>query len=116
MAVPLCLPRNSRHARRPPLSCQHDPPPFGPSRQVSGLPWLLLCGDPRELRDDLAPVGLEGLLLAAAHEVDVELVDADRLELAQLRGRGLDVAEDAEAADELVGDELAGLRPHARVL
>src|SRR5918911_364042 len=86
------------------------------TRTRASLLMQPLRGDPGELRDDLAPVGAEGLLLAAGHEVDVELVDADRLELAQLRGRGLDVAEDAEAVDDLVGDELAVLRPHARVL
>ena len=50
------------------------------------------------------------------HEVDVELVDADRLELLQLGGRLVGVPEDAEAVADLVGDELAVLRPDARVL
>ena len=61
-------------------------------------------------------VGRERLLLAVRHQVDVELVDADRLELAQLRGRLLGVAEDAEAVADLVGDELAVLRADAGVL
>src|SRR5581483_6978308 len=41
-------------------------------------------GDACELRDDLPPVRLEHLFLAVRHQVDVELVDADRLELTQL--------------------------------
>src|SRR5215831_13294013 len=73
-------------------------------------------GDARELRDDLASVGLESLLLAVRHEVDVELVDADGLELAQLPPALLDAPDDAEALADLVGDELAVLGPDARVV
>ena len=51
-----------------------------------------------------------------AHQVDVELVDADRLELAQLGDRQLGAAEDAEAVADLVRDELAVLRADAGVL
>ena len=40
--------------------------------------------NPGEAGDDLLAVGLERLLLALGHQVDVELVDADRLELLQL--------------------------------
>ena len=68
------------------------------------------------MRDDVPPVGGQGLLLSLRHQVDVELVDADRLELLQLFRRLLGGAEDAEAVADLVGDELAVLRPDARVL
>ena len=78
--------------------------------------YLSRSGSRGELRDDVAAVGGEILLLAVGHEVDVELVDADRLELLQLRRRLLGVAEDAEAVADLVGDELAVLRADARVL
>jgi hypothetical protein len=44
------------------------------------------------------------------------VVDADRLELAQLLGDLLDVAEHREAVADLVRDELAVLRADARVL
>src|SRR5687767_1431635 len=64
----------------------------------------------RELRNDVLAVGGEVLLLTVGHEVDVELVDADRLELHQLLGRLLGGAEDAEAIADLVGHELAVLR------
>src|SRR5207302_737561 len=85
-------------------------------RRAAPRKGIRLSGYARELRDDLPPVRLQGLLLAVRHEVDVELVDADRLELAQLRGDGLDAAENAEAVDDLVGHELAVLRADARVL
>jgi hypothetical protein len=39
------------------------------------------------------------------------VVDADRLELAELRRDLPDVAEDGEAVADLVGDELAVLAP-----
>jgi hypothetical protein len=66
-------------------------------------------GDAGELRDDLLSIGLERLLLAVRHQVDVELVDADRLELTELLRALLDAADDAEALADLVGDELAVL-------
>src|SRR5688500_14459906 len=66
-----------------------------------------LGGDAREARDDLLAVGLERLLLALGHQVDVELVDADRLELLQLGDGVVGRAENAEAVADLVGDELA---------
>src|SRR3954468_19491111 len=66
-----------------------------------------LNGSPLELWDDLAAVGAEDVLLAVGHEVDVEVVDADRLELLQLRSHLFHVADDREAVADLVGDELA---------
>src|SRR6266480_2026026 len=63
-----------------------------------------LGGNPLELRDDLLAIRLERLFLRVRHQIDVELVDADRLELLQLRGRLLRCAEDAEAVADLVGD------------
>ena len=72
--------------------------------------------DPGELRDDVAPVRPQRLLLPLGHEVDVELVDADRLELLQLRRDLLRVAEHREAVGDLVRDEVAVLRADARVL
>src|SRR5215211_5910990 len=73
-------------------------------------------GDAGELRDDLPPIDLERLLLRVRHQVDVELVDADGLELLQLLRRLRRRAEDAEAVDDLVGHELAVLRADAGVL
>ena len=61
-------------------------------------------------------VGLEVLLLGAGHEVHVELRDAMRLEVAELRDVILDRAEDAEAVAGLVVDELAVLGAGAAVL
>src|SRR5215203_781629 len=72
--------------------------------------------DPRELRDDLLAVSAQNLFLALRHQVDVELVDADRLQLAQLLDRLLDGAEHAEAVGNLVGDALAVGGPDARVI
>src|SRR5207244_3945490 len=43
--------------------------------------------DAAELRDDLVAVRLQRLLLSTCHEVDVELVDADRFELPELLRR-----------------------------
>src|SRR3712207_1458477 len=83
---------------------------------AAAAPPSPLRGDSRELGQDLAPVRGERLLLAFCHEVDVELVDADRLELAQLRRRLLGRAEDAEAVADVVRDELAVLRADAGVL
>ncbi len=48
-----------------------------------------LRSDAGESGDDVAPVGAERVVLAVGHEVEVELADADRLQLAQLRGAGL---------------------------
>src|SRR5712691_11174552 len=75
-----------------------------------------LRSDAGELGNDLGAVGLERLLLAVCHEIDVELVDADILELFQLRldlGR---IADDTEAIADLVCHELAVGRSHARVV
>src|SRR5215216_4942190 len=72
--------------------------------------------DAAELRDDLLAVTSERLLLALRHQIDVELVDADRLELLQLVGRLLGRPQHAEAVADLVGDELAVLRADAAVL
>src|SRR6266550_8884735 len=75
-----------------------------------------LCGDLAELGDDVVPVRLERLLLPVSHQVDVELVHADRLELLELLRRVRDSAEHAEAVDDLVRDELAVRSPDARVI
>src|SRR5262249_26734713 len=80
-----------------------------PQEQVEAADGRL-GGDTCELRDDLVAVGGECLFLPMRHQVDVELVDADRLELLQLRRGVVGAAEDAEAVDDLVGDELAVLR------
>src|SRR4051794_25891645 len=56
-------------------------------------------------RDHRASVRLDGLFLVAVHEVEVELLHADPLELSQpgdLLGR---LADYAEAIDRLVVDE-----------
>src|SRR3954454_19101890 len=71
-----------------------------------------LSSDAGELRDDLVAVRLQRLFLALRHQVDVDLVDADRLELRQLCRRLRGVAQHAEAIDDLVGNELAVLRAH----
>jgi hypothetical protein len=39
-------------------------------------------GDPAELGENVAAIGFERFLLAMRHQVDVELVDPDRLQLA----------------------------------
>src|SRR5581483_4556581 len=75
-----------------------------------------LRGDAGELGDDLAAVGLERLLLAVRHQVDVELADADGLELAQLPRAVAGRPDHAEAVADLVGDELAVLRADAGVV
>ena len=81
-------------------------------RRLSGSPLRRhLRRHRRELRQDVAAVCLERLLLTLGHQVDVELVDADRLELPQLRDRLLGAADRAEAVADLVGDELAVLAP-----
>src|SRR5919202_584609 len=72
--------------------------------------------DRRELRNDLVPVRPKRLLLALRHEVDVELVDANRFELLQLLRSSFGRPQDAEAIDDLVGHELAVPRADARVL
>src|SRR4029450_14099666 len=94
-------PRPAGHAR-----------PRGLARGQARAPTLL-GRRPCELRDHVLPVGLERLLLAMRHEVDREVVDADRLELAKLRGDLVDVAEHGEAVADLVGDELAVPRADA---
>src|ERR687896_343891 len=99
----------SRRRRRRPAA------PSGPRGGLSGSARQLR-GDACEAGKDLLPVRLERLLLALGHEVDVELVDADRLELAQLGDALLGVADDGEAVGDLVGDELAVLGADAAVV
>src|SRR2546421_2372294 len=111
------LPASAASSLLPPPSS----PLFAPARAAerpvrrSGVS-ANLGRDTRELRDDLLAVGGQRLLLALGHQVDVELVDADRLELLQLLGRLLGRSEDAKAVADLVGDELTVLRAHAAVL
>src|SRR3954464_13667386 len=90
--------------------------PPQPASAIVSATMPSLSSDAGELRDDLVAVRLQRLFLALRHQVDVELVDADRLELLQLCSRLRGVAEHAEAVDDLVGNELAVLRAHARVL
>src|SRR6266542_1193901 len=106
---------------RPPAMARRDWParPGGRSEAAPAAPAARRAGarrrrrrgplrrHRRELRDDLLAVRAQDLLLALGHEVDVELVDADRLQLAQLLRRLLDGAEDAEAVGDLVRHELA---------
>ena len=73
-------------------------------------------GDPAERGEDVAAVRLKRLLLVLRHQVDVELIDPDRLELAQLCDRQLRIAEDSEAVADLVRHELAVLCADAGVL
>src|SRR2546422_6863027 len=75
-----------------------------------------LGGDAAEVRDDLVAVGLQRLFLPVGHEVDVELVDADRFELPELLRRLLHRAEHAEAVDDLVRHELTMSSPDAGVV
>ena len=70
------------------------------------VPRAVACGAAAQRRDDALAVAVERRLLRVVHEVDVELVDAERLELAQLGDVVLDRAEHAEAVDDLVGHEL----------
>src|SRR5919106_866485 len=82
--------------------------------------WRLVPGSSDRCRlepgDDLLAVGAEDLLLAVRHEVDVEVVDADRLELTQLVAHLVDRADDGEAVADLVGDKLPVRRALAAVL
>src|SRR3989304_10002854 len=63
-----------------------------------------------DARHDLAPVDLERLFLVAVHEVDVELVHARVGQLGQLAQVVVDRADDAEAGDHLVVDEVGIVR------
>src|SRR5215204_4221783 len=56
-------------------------------------------------RDDVPPVQLELLLLVAVHQVQVELIDAGPLELAEPDEMVVGRAQDAEPVDDLIGDE-----------
>src|SRR5215471_7001506 len=75
-----------------------------------------LGGRARQGGNDLVAERLQRLLLTVGHEVDVELVDADGLELLQLRLCLLGGAEDAEAVADLVGHEFPVLRPDPGML
>src|SRR5262245_4277594 len=57
-------------------------------------------------RDDLPSVELDLLFLVAVHQVQVELVNARPLELAEFHEVLLMRTQDAEAVDDLVGHEL----------
>src|SRR5262249_59661173 len=79
---------------------------LSPQRPTSGLHG----------RDDLPSVRLERLLLALGHQIDVPLVDAGRLQPAELLDVGLGGTEDAEALAGLVRDLLAVPRADTAVL
>ena len=86
-----CRPEQGRAARRVARPDGASPrgrvPPGAPSlqrplaRPRPARARVSLCGHLRELRDDVPPVGFEHLFLTLGHEVDVEVIDADRLEL-----------------------------------
>src|SRR5580765_5606171 len=108
MAPSLPSPRRGDGSVIPPI----DPGPVsGTTRSPPPL-----RGDAGELGDDPAAVGLEDILLAVRHQVDVELVDADALELAQLGDALLGVPDHAEAVADLVAHERAVRGADARVV
>src|SRR5256885_624320 len=78
-------------------------------RQEADRPRLGGGRNPGERRDDALAIELEDPLLLAAHEIDVELTDADRGELAELFDVLVDLAGDAETIDRFVVDE-CGIR------
>src|SRR5260370_5053364 len=58
------------------------------------------------MRQNLGVVDVEGFLLVAGHEVDVELGDAYFAEAVELLAVLVDGADEAEAVDDLVADEI----------
>src|SRR5574338_844681 len=81
--------------------------PPAPGRVVVGLTPQSPGGrHPPEPGDHVAPVRAQRLLLPMRHQVDVELVDADSLERAQLLDAVVGAADDAEALADLVAREL----------
>src|SRR5712692_4684741 len=66
--------------------------------------------------DDLLAVDVEDALLVTAHEVDVELTDAERGELAQFRDVLVGLADHAEAVDGLVVHECGVRGPRLGVV
>ena len=61
-----------------------------------------------DCRDDLPAVGVERGLDVVVHQVQRELVDAERLHLPKLVDVVVDVAEHAEPVDDGIGDEVGG--------
>ena len=57
-------------------------------------------------RQNISGIRVEGVLFFAAHEVDVELSDADLPKGFQLFAVGFYWADDAEAVDDFVADEI----------
>jgi len=55
---------------------------------------------------NIAGVGGQGLFFFAAHEVDIELGDADRAEAVELLAMLLDGADETEAIDDFIGNEI----------
>src|SRR5438093_8553379 len=108
------------------------PQPFAPvvrherlrkSREGSALPSEEARGaglgrsrQARERRDDALAVELQDPLLLAAHEVDVELTDADCAERLQLLDVLVDLPGDTEAANRFVVDERGVRRAGFRVM
>src|SRR5437764_3708702 len=73
-------------------------------------------GNSGERRDDALAVELEHPLLFAAHEIDVELTDADGGQLAELFDVLVDLAGDAETIDRFVVDECGVRGARLRVM
>src|SRR5438874_2947383 len=72
------------------------------SREEAGCPGLGRRGRARKGGDDALAVELEDSFLLAAHEIDVELADADGGELAKLCDVLVDLARHAETVDGFV--------------
>src|SRR6266436_5252467 len=58
------------------------------------------------MRQDFMPVDIERFFFLAAHQVDIELRDAHLAQAIQLLAMLLDGADDAEAIDDFVADEI----------
>ena len=71
---------------------------------------------PSERRNDPAPVGIQGLFLRVVHEVDREVIAAQRAQARELGDMVLDPAEHAETIDDVVGNEVRGRIPRAAVV
>src|SRR6266705_3199876 len=68
------------------------------------------------VRQDFVLVDVEGIFLVAAHEINVELGYADFAEAVQFFAMLVDGADDAEAIDDFVGDEIGVVAAHFAVV